>query len=352
MKHSIEIGSEFEARETKENNFEIDRYFDDWQLTYSGRTSIQVVLEDICAKEKVVNAWLPSYCCSSMLQPFLAKNLHLKFYHVYVNESGNLDIEHFAPERNDVVLVMEYFGFQAIDLKERIIQWQDRQSIVIEDCTHSLLQRKLDFIANYQVASLRKWFPLACGGAARKREGNLLCNWTQPDERLIATRIEAMREKALYLAEEASEESKDSFLEKYRIFNEALSSHYENCEIDDWSNKILTRQNVKKVIEIRRNNAKVLLEGIQSFKRITPLFKQCGERDCPLFVPILVEEREKLRQILTKNKIYCPIHWPIPVKEAKSNLYQLELSLICDQRYGTEHMERIVGVLEQFEKER
>ena len=68
--------------------------------------------------------------------------------------------------------------------------------------------------------------------------------------------------------------------------------------------------------------------------------------DCPLFVPVLLENRDKVRKHLTENKIYCPVHWPKP-EGADSNIYDMELSLICDQRYGVNDMERIVSVLSE-----
>ena len=68
--------------------------------------------------------------------------------------------------------------------------------------------------------------------------------------------------------------------------------------------------------------------------------------DCPLFVPIVVSKnRNKVRQKLIEHKIYCPVHWPHPNVACESNLYDLELSLVCDQRYTERDMERIIAVL-------
>ena len=68
------------------------------------------------------------------------------------------------------------------------------------------------------------------------------------------------------------------------------------------------------------------------------------DMDCPLFVPIITKKRNEIRQFLTDNKIYCPVHWPKPAG-CESNLYDTELSLICDQRYSEEDMKRLVEVL-------
>ena len=69
--------------------------------------------------------------------------------------------------------------------------------------------------------------------------------------------------------------------------------------------------------------------------------------DCPLFVPIVIakEKRNAIRKKLIDNQIYCPVHWPHPNAECQSNLYEMELSLVCDQRYNGDDMKRIVEVL-------
>lgn len=52
------------------------------------------------------------------------------------------------------------------------------------------------------------------------------------------------------------------------------------------------------------------------------------------------------------NNIYCPIHWPIPERIMLNNetrqVYEEELSLICDQRYGNNDMLRIAKVINDF----
>ena len=95
---------------------------------------------------------------------------------------------------------------------------------------------------------------------------------------------------------------------------------------------------------IRRSNAHVLYKGLDGL--IQFLFSE-EDMDCPLFVPVLLEHRDQIRQVMIDNKIYCPVHWPKP-DGCNSNLYDMELSLICDQRYGEEDMMRIVKVLKGF----
>jgi hypothetical protein len=52
---------------------------------------------------------------------------------------------------------------------------------------------------------------------------------------------------------------------------------------------------------------------------------------------------------LIREQIYCPIHWPkSPYHGDCGELYDRELSLICDQRYDLTDMARMVGVIQRY----
>ena len=81
-----------------------------------------------------------------------------------------------------------------------------------------------------------------------------------------------------------------------------------------------------------------------------------------MFVPVLVPDgkRNELRRHLINNEIYCPIHWPVSeyhmggshkLDDKTENIYANELSLVCDQRYIEEDMNRMVDVIREFWKE-
>ena len=76
-----------------------------------------------------------------------------------------------------------------------------------------------------------------------------------------------------------------------------------------------------------------------------------------MFVPVLVPDgkRDALRQYLMQNEIYCPIHWPISdlhrLDKRTGQIYENELSLVCDQRYSQEDMYHMVTLINRFWKE-
>ena len=123
---------------------------------------------------------------------------------------------------------------------------------------------------------------------------------------------------------------------------------YQNIGIDDWSRSMLKNQNIDAIRQRRGKNAGILLEGLNNVPDIKSLFPSLGANDCPLFVPVVSEKRDSLQKWLAGEKIYCPAHWPKPCAEANSKLYDVELSLICDQRYDEGDMLRTLDALRRF----
>jgi hypothetical protein len=151
-----------------------------------------------------------------------------------------------------------------------------------------------------------------------------------------------MELKTEYL-KDSGKKKKEKYLQMFAESNHWLGEHYSGLSIDSFSRDYLKSVDVEQQRKIRRENAKALYEGLNG--RVQFMFP-VENMDCPLFVPILLPNRNEVRAHLTKNDIYCPVHWPKP-EGCESNIYYLELSLICDQRYGIEDMKRIVSVIKE-----
>ena len=113
------------------------------------------------------------------------------------------------------------------------------------------------------------------------------------------------------------------------------------------------RLNVDMIREKRRSNAAKLRDA---FKDII-IFPEMKDSDCPLFVPVMVPEnkRDELRRYLIEREIYCPVHWPVSeyhkLNDKTEEIYRNELSLVCDQRYSSADMDRMIDTIEAFWKE-
>jgi len=155
-----------------------------------------------------------------------------------------------------------------------------------------------------------------------------------------------MRQKRAYV-DAGHVGDKQSFLELYRRANAWLRENYSNRRIDRESLEMLNHADFGEIAEARKRNARALYQGLTECSGIRFLFDQ-NQMDCPLFVPIVVapSRRDKLRKTLSEASIYCPVHWPKPEDRCDSNLYDCELSLVCDQRYSEEDMERVACVVQ------
>lgn len=300
----------------------------------SGRAALSSVIADIKSRKSVRRAWLPSWCCDSMIYPFLQASIDVRFYPVFV-QNRSLCQELPSANKNDILFLMSYFGYE-----DGAPKFSGSEATVICDVTHSVFTKsRLD--AEYSFGSLRKWCGFKTGGFAYGVSAT-----DAFDSRYYCTRERAMQEKSAYIA--GKTESK-SFL---AVFAEA-EEHLEECPVSCGAPEDISaakKLDVAFIKSQRRKNAAVLLDALSEIA----VFPKLKDEDCPLFVPILVKKdlRDDLRKHLIQNEIYCPVHWPISAYHSPNSqtqaLYDGELSLVCDQRYSEEDMLRAVKVIKKF----
>lgn len=299
---------------------------------------------------------MPSYCCSSMLSVFKKYNIEMYFYDVNINESGlyynideNADI--------DLFFAMSYFGLEN-SLDSIIKKMTKKNIIVLEDITHRLLSNTAySENSHYLIASLRKWFPIPTGGLLMNKYGHINNKPYKNSDGLVRDQITAMKLKSQYLQGKESI-NKDIFLSKFQKLNNFIKDIDYKYKIDNFSKKVLYSLDINNIKEQRKINAQVIYEHLSKFKLIEPLFKNVDlNKMTPLFVPIIMkksEDRAKLIKNLIENKIYCPVHWPIPeeinLNDQNKEVYEREISLICDQRYSMKEIDKIIKTIGEFEK--
>ena len=329
-----EIGSEFwDVPTTNIKN----RFFDgDISWFLSGRSALSAVIVDIIRTKKIRRALLPSWCCESMIAPFVAVGAEIKFYGVLLTD-GRVEIDTHNTDA-DVVVVMDYFGYSSDN------HLHNNNSIIIRDVTHSVFSREYDD-ADYYFGSLRKWAGFYTGGFAWKKSG-LLQSATATDDKYISLRKRAMSMKKDYM--EGRADSK-AYLE---VFAEAESVLDKTCGVFAADSDDVMRAEYLDVDFVkfkRRENAQVLLSRLGEFS----LFS-LSDDDCPLFVPIALSNRDEVKAELISQSVYCPCHWGVSALHSLSKdeklIYECELSLVCDQRYRVDEMNRICDIVERTAK--
>lgn len=350
-----EIGSYFHLTGEEKNGEKIEipqwlKLGQDSSYTFSGRAAIELAVRDIMCTKTIQKVYMPSYCCVSMIQPFLNNDIKIEFYDVFYR-NGKINYNIDARKNCDVFFAMNYFGYKAPEMEHYIATFKKKGKIVIEDITHSLLNDSpASQYSDYIVASLRKWFAIPTGGLLCKREGKLLVSVEKSGDLAVQDKIEAMKKKYLFLSGRIND--KKEYLSENAKFDNQLIHMDCKVGIDHMSAGIIMNLDIGKVKKQRKENALILHEALKNNPNISMLFPDINlETNTPLFVPIMMKkaDRDSLREYLIKHGIYCPIHWP-EVMGTKSNIRDYELSIICDQRYTETDMVHIIEKINEWSK--
>ncbi len=336
-----EIGSEFwQTEHTPSSEMPVwENYKGDKRFFASGRTALYEIIADIKKLSDCKKAYLPSYCCDSMVEPFLKHGIHVDFYEVYLDNGikAAIDPSHSC----DIILTVDYFGFSALPNELP-------NAVHIHDVTHSLLSVPSYLNADYYFASLRKWGAVASAGFASKTYGAFTTSLPQKEHtEFLRLRKQAYLLKAEYIYNQNGE--KDIFLNLFNKAEELLDNNYAGFCADEKSLSVAREISFQK--SIRKENATLLTCALKKSQLVSPIFSEVKPEDTPLFVPVVVKNnlRDKLRRFLIENSVYCPVHWP-EHSGISSELYKTELSLICDYRYSSLDIQREIELILAFEE--
>lgn len=177
---SIEIGSEFwEVNTTEGKEYTLFPKSTHWYLC--GRSALQAIISELKGKKTV---GMPSWCCHTMIKPFVDAGIEVRFYPVVYKDGFVQEIDYSC----DILYVMDYFGFTSHTSIEH--------PCVIRDVTHSLFSMNYQD-ANYYYGSLRKWCGVWTGGYVWTNDGHTLSyDYTGNNEYSL------LREKAMELKKE------------------------------------------------------------------------------------------------------------------------------------------------------
>lgn len=338
-----EIGSEFWDVPTCSNSIDVFPSHIQWYL--SGRSALQAIIRDL---PNLTSVMMPSWCCDSMIKPFVDAGVDVIFYPVYANRENGL-IQEIQGDA-DALFLIDYFGYTTSSLD---INVNDFKGVIIRDVTHSIFSRKYND-ADYYFGSLRKWCGVWTGGYAWTRNGHQLYQGAVDKSDYVILRDKAMRLKNSYINEYIGKDGKrvadKGFL---KVFNDA-ENLLNNCGISFAAERdieLAKKMDYELIKSHRRENAKVLMKIFHDWL----IFPKEAKDDCPMFVPVIVPDgrRDQLRIFLIENQIYCPVHWPLSkyhkgLNKHEKCIYDSELSLVCDHRYTEEDMQREADMIKMF----
>ncbi len=321
----------------------------------SGRCALYASLLDIGDVEPK-RAYVPAYTCETVLSAYVKAGYELRFYDI--DPEGMTPL--FREEELDGVSVLGlcgYFGFCRYD-RDFLLKCKDRGIKILFDTTHSPL--KMEELADYQAGSLRKWMGIASGGVAVKMDGAFNVKPLAPEKAHLDGRYRAL---------ELRQEALDTGEEK---FNEEASEVFWNTELrlrkmfdafsgDELSERIIRNFDFDSMVEKRRENYQMVLDGINSPSGFSVVFDSLREDDVPSHFTVYADDRPDFQAYLKERGISSTVYWPRTpeseeVKDFDSRypgaayIYDHVCSVQIDQRYGKKEMDYLASVLSNYRK--
>lgn len=337
------IGGEFEIADLSCISNKIsEKEIDGIQFYSSGRAALFSILHYLKTTKGVKRILLPDYLCSSIVYTVISCGIEYEFYQVDENLLPNLITVDSMIHTNDSILVINYFGLLNLEcVYEHIRSFQSGLTIIEDDvqALPSFLNKKSDNV-DFSFTSLRKWLPVPDGGLAKNKEkiqlpepsgANSFAQYKLSGLFLKGNRFMGIMDDSIYL----------DLLEK----GESLIEANLTAKACDYTINYFFTNYSHLNFNLRKRNSHYLLRGLKEIG-ISPIVNVPSDAT-PFFIPIWLENRNEIRKEMFKQKIFCPIHWPLEgMKLAKgSEMAEHELSLIIDQRYTFSDLDRIISIL-------
>ena len=341
MQNNHIIGGEFDVdiqgfRHTKSNNGVLEGVY----KYSSGRSALYYILLDVQKRYGIATVYLPDYLCSSVVIAAQKSQREVVFYNL--NDRLEIDAERFPMESEAkvAVLLINYFGLKNLEQQIAFVRSLSKNTIIIEDDVQAFYEfQKKELMADYKFTSLRKTFACPDGGLVKTynelaviADGNKFHQY-----KFAGSILKSLRKPEYY--------DDDVYLHLF----EKGESHIDDeivMGMSQMSQEIIVKNNFECIAYIRRRNAKQILEGLKSLgvRTVVPV----PEEKTPLFIPIWLDDRNKVRKQMFQQQIFCPVHWPLEGMNVQKGveMAEHEMSIIIDQRYTNKDMDFILNILE------
>lgn len=328
-----------------EVNKNISSSYHNLKWTISGRAALYFIISDIIKTTKKRNIWIPAFYCPSVVQ--LIKNFGLTIHYYDINVK-NGKIEYSAYEKVEgIFLFMRYYGFSEYpDLLDEIKA--NKEVILIEDITHSLLCKKIDLNIDYYFASVRKWLGVCTGGFLLAPNKNITCSYGKENNKLDYFYKSFIKQYDLYM--NIGNGIRDYFKDCFWKCELALDNSIVGYDICTDDKKKIMYWDSDTVKQIRRRNATCIVENIIDKEYL--IYRTVESDDVPFFVPILLKnrkERDMLCRLLDENNIFCNISWERPINYyGCSNIIGNDFGMVCDERYSINEINRMMEIVNMW----
>lgn len=305
----------------------------------SGRAALYQILKYLKEEKGITSILLPDYLCDTILVPI--RKLAIEYTFFPLNEKLELEKDKFKEvyKKNSVVLLINYFGLQDLSEQIAIIRNIDADVIIIEDDVQAYYEFKKPLgNIDFKYTSLRKTFAIPDGGLVKTEHPLSIIDKpnTFGQYKAASSLMKAMREGNF---------DDSVYLDISKIGGSKIDDELD-CSMSLVSERLYACLDEEEVKARRQKNAKYLTEKMS--EKGIPTLLPVSEDKVPLFVPILLENRDEVRKQMFQHEIFSPVHWPlVGMKVQKgAEMTAHELSLVVDQRYELKDMDEIIKLLQ------
>lgn len=336
------MGGEFEIDVINFKNLgtEFPAKFRKGQFYSSGRAALYHILKlsRKLGKNKIL---LPDFLCDSIIETVKLLKHPYEFYKINIDLTIDIESIKRGYTKECQILIINYFGGIDIGRQIKSVKQIDSQASIILDNVQALFHMFSKVNADFVFTSFRKILPVPDGGwVLTESKGLEKCEGHNEfaKYKVAGGILKAFKNSQLF--------SDELFLELFDR-GESLIIDNLNATISDSTIRILNGLDFKFIREKRIKNAKIVLDRISKMG-ITPLLNFDREQ-VPLFVPVLLSKRDYIRKELQKQNIFCPVHWhrSVATQHLDQKLYEMELSLLVDQRYDEGDLDKMISVIEK-----
>lgn len=255
--------------------------------------------------------WIPGYHCGLEVQAALDAGWKVGFLDVGPDLTIRADDVRAALNDGDAtVLVIHYFGFVQPEIAAIRREVDQAGCVLLEDCTHALGSTVgVARGADVAVYSLHKSLPVVDGGLLEIDSisvGEKLGR-APADVASLGASADARRRWVKATIKSLVGPRLRAFWETWRSTGEeggTWSNHETGAyglEASQWTQRVAAGTDLAELRSVRRRHYADLLDTLQDGPNV--VFSSVGEGDCPLGLPLRVEDRETLLTALRRKGI-------------------------------------------------
>lgn len=331
--------------------------FDGMYFLNGGKACLRII-GDALRERGIEQVLLPEYLCPSIITTLAQSGISGEFYRINEDLSINLDDVVQRIEGQRAFYFINYFGFPpSASVGAFIKNLQQYDILVIEDNAQAGYPETSlgDFVFN----SFRKLVPF--DGAYLLTRFNLapyIARYNKSiNHRLPIIREYRQRLKG-YLLED--QDTYENLADLYYFAEQAYET--DGVVLGDLQEKLgIEHLDWKAIRQVRRDNYLYLLNLIQSFPEVTPLFPTLPDGVMPLGLPVYVNPviRDNVVDTLGESGISLLVHWDEISRHPQTSrnlqavaMAQRMLTLTVDQRTTRRQLEylavKLAGALASF----